>query len=248
MKKFIGLSAALLVAGAVLFSCSNGSSSNTSVYTVEHYQENADDDDYTLVDAESLEGCSGEWTSARVNAYDHFISPVVNQDIIAADGSTVIRLYYDREMVTVTLDLSEGVLDGDSGIITKTGKYGSIFFVNEPVRSGYVFERWSSNLPDRYYEDATYTALWTRTIPVGIEITVDISDIIVTKTENGNYITFEAEVCDSYHWLLGETEISGGQSCMLDISLLENGTYSLSLEAQKGGKWYSYFAQITVNK
>lgn len=133
MKKFIGLSAALLVAGAVLFSCSNGSSSDTS--------DNSGD----------------------------------------GSGST-----------------------------------------------GDVDNEW--------------------TIPVGIEITVDISDIIVTKTENGNDITFEAEVCDSYHWLLGETEISSGQSCMLDISMLENGTYSLSLEAQKSGRWYSYFAQITVNK
>lgn len=81
-----------------------------------------------------------------------------------------------------------------------------------------------------------------------IAITVNTSDISVTKTENGNYITFTADVCDTYRWLLNETELSAGQSCVIDTASLEKGTYTLSLEAQKGGSWYSYFAQITVSK
>ena len=267
MKRVLSLVAATLLIESLFFSCSSGDSSDSSgdspngdsgtwmpgtntPYTVEHYQENADDDGYSLIEVDNLTGMTDGLTAAEARFYEHFVQTSWNQEAIAADGSTVIRIYYVRETIDITLDLAGGWLDGYEGMVTKTGKYGQTLAIGTPTRKGYTFEGWTDSwgngIPSTYYEYATYTARWS--VSMGIDIVVDDSDITVIKTENGNYITFTADECDTYRWLLDETEISTAQSCMIDTDLLEKGTYTLSLEAQKGGRWYSYFAQITVNK
>lgn len=79
-----------------------------------------------------------------------------------------------------------------------------------------------------------------------IKIKESYSDISVAKAQNGSSIIFITEDCDSYDWTLEEKQIGADKICLLDTSSLLAGTYSLSLEAEKSGKRYSYYAQIQV--
>ena len=84
-------------------------------YTVKHYQQNVNDDEYTLVETETLTGTTAKSTAAAGKEYKNFSSAQIkkaaadgkqtlqtfdaatDQTTIAADGTTVINLYYNRD-------------------------------------------------------------------------------------------------------------------------------------------------------
>ncbi|HAJ97874.1 MAG TPA: hypothetical protein DCO72_09085 [Ruminococcus sp.] len=218
-------------------------------YKVGHYLQNANDDGYTLKDTDNLIGTTTAQTDAQAKNYEHFLAGSVAQTSIEGDGSTEIKIYYTRELITFTLELAGGTLDGQTGIITKTGRYGQYVIINNPGRTNYIFAGWNSTgelLPDTYETDKTYTALWSAV--KGFEISIQASDISVTKSTNENIISFTAEECDSYSWILNDVEKSTERTFSIDTSTLKKKVYTLALEAQKGGKWYSYYAQIKVTE
>ena len=81
-------------------------------------------------------------------------------------------------------------------------------------------------------------------MPVSIDVAVKNSDISVTKTQDGNKVIFAAEKCDSYSWTLDDKVVGTSRACVIDTSTLAPGVYSLALEAKKGSKIYSYWAQL----
>ena len=106
-------------------------------YKVEHYQQNADDDGYTLHDTDPLTGATDAEVTAAARNYDHFAlnesaAGTVSSGVIAADGSLVLRLYYDRETLRVTFDAGEGGTLTDEA--EKTFRYGQTFSVTDPTR------------------------------------------------------------------------------------------------------------------
>ena len=72
------------------------------------------------------------------------------------------------------------------------------------------------------------------------------NDIQVTSMKNGNMLIFTSEECDLYTWRLNDQEYANTKSCSINLGNYKKGTYSLSLEAFKDSKWYSFFAQIIV--
>ena len=80
--------------------------SENAQYKVEHYQQNTSDDNYTLMDTESLSGTTDTIATAKAKSYEGF---TLNNDIndtessgnIAANGS-LIKQYYNRNSYTVT--------------------------------------------------------------------------------------------------------------------------------------------------
>ena len=130
-----------------------------TAYTVEHYQQNIDDDKYTLVnaDTENKTGTTGEDTSATAKDYTGFTAKPIEQMKISANGSTVVKIYYDRNTITLTLDL-----DGGEGTESITGKYGATVNVRVPTKNGYTFAGWNLDLPATLPAgNAEYTATWT---------------------------------------------------------------------------------------
>ena len=78
-------------------------SSNVS-YTVIHWLENADDDNYSLAASESKSGITGSKTEATAKTYVGFTSPAakdIEQETIAGDGSTIVNVYCKRNMYEV---------------------------------------------------------------------------------------------------------------------------------------------------
>ena len=67
-------------------------------YTVEHYLQKLNKtDEYDLKETENnLTGTTGELTNAQAKSYDGFTAQPFEQEEIAGDGTTVVKIYYTR--------------------------------------------------------------------------------------------------------------------------------------------------------
>lgn len=75
-------------------------SSNTQ-YRVFHWQENANDDGYSLKETETQKGKTGSETKAAAKEYDGFTAETITQQTIAGDGSTIVNIKYKRNVYSV---------------------------------------------------------------------------------------------------------------------------------------------------
>lgn len=70
-------------------------------YTVIHWQENADDNEYSSTDIEKKIGATNSTTNARAKSYSGFTAQAITQKTIAGDGSTIVNVYYKRNVYNV---------------------------------------------------------------------------------------------------------------------------------------------------
>ena len=129
-------------------------------YTVEHYQQNVTDDDYTLADRESKTGAAGQLTAAESKSYLGFTVQGFDQQTIKGDGSTVVKVYYNRNEYTLTYDLNGSDAAWTDSETDQSHKYRFGAEITSPTsndlsRAGYAFGGW--------YTDADCTAEFTAT-------------------------------------------------------------------------------------
>ena len=127
-------------------------------YTVIHYQQNVDNDMYREVERETKQGLTNSQVPESAKSYEGFYSLIYERPNIAADGSTVIEVYYDRYYYLMTFDL-----DGGYGTEPIYARYGaSIGAITEPTKPGYAFAGWDKTIPTTMPADNTsYKANWT---------------------------------------------------------------------------------------
>ncbi len=133
-------------------------------YTVQHWFQNVSASEYIIDSAKTEEktGTTDAATLVEANEYPGFTAQEVEQSYIAPDGSTIIRVYYDRNTITYTFKCADGKWNGNTADKVVTGLYGAV--VNKPVEptanhSAYLFDRWNSTIPDCFgTEDKTFTA------------------------------------------------------------------------------------------
>ena len=70
-------------------------------YTVIHWQENADDNEYSSKDIEKKTGATNSRTNAKAKSYSGFTAQTIEQKTIAGDGSTIVNVYYKRNVYNV---------------------------------------------------------------------------------------------------------------------------------------------------
>ena len=126
-------------------------------YKVIHYQQNVGNDEYTVIEEENKQGMTDSQVPEVAKEYKGFYSLLYERPNIAADGSTVIEVYYDRYYYLMTFDLDEGF--GTEPIYARYG--AKIGTVNEPTKKGYRFEGWSET------KDGTTAVTLPTTMPVG---------------------------------------------------------------------------------
>lgn len=129
-------------------------------YTVEHYQQNVTDDDYTLADRESKTGAAGQLTAAESKSYLGFTVQGFDQQTVKGDGSTVVKVYYNRNEYTLTYDLNGSDAAWIDSETDQSHKYRFGAEITTPTsndlsRAGYAFGGW--------YTDADCTAEFTAT-------------------------------------------------------------------------------------
>lgn len=133
-------------------------------FTVKYYQQNVNDDKYTLSGTETKQGYTEKPVSTYATGENGF---AVNYDgftrllyedtaTIAADGSTVVELYYDRNYYLMNFDL-----DGGYGVEPIYARYGAPISVGTPTKPGYSFNGWNPELPATMpAENTTHKATW----------------------------------------------------------------------------------------
>lgn len=130
-------------------------------YTVNHYQQNIDNDNYTLVLSETKKG----YTESPVGdglqkPYEGFTALLYDTTTkIAADGSTVVEIKYDRYYYLLNFNL-----DGGWGVEPIYARYGTPISIDTSAltKTGYKFGGWvEGELPATMpAEDKTFTARW----------------------------------------------------------------------------------------
>ena len=114
-------------------------------FTVKHYQQNVSNDEYTLVDTETKKGRTESKVGDNLaKTYDGFYSLLYDSTTtIAADGSTVVEIYYDRYYYLMNFDL-----DGGYGVEPIYARYGAnVSGIGTPTKPGYTFESWTPAVP-----------------------------------------------------------------------------------------------------
>ena len=134
-------------------------------FTVKYYQQNVGDDKYMLSGTETKRGYTEDPVSKYATGtngfdvnYDGFTRLLYDGTAtIAADGSTVVELYYDRNYYLMNFNL-----DGGYGVEPIYARYGAPINVGTPTKPGYTFKEWTPKLPATMPVDGgTYTAKWT---------------------------------------------------------------------------------------
>lgn len=137
-------------------------------YTVKHWQQNLNDNDYTEVvgDRQILKGTVGQYTLAAANTYTGFTAQPFDQAIVEAGGVTIINIYYNRTTFTITW------IDGDDHIVETdlNVRYGATphYDGETPAKTAtaqynYTFTVWNPALAT-VTADATYTAQFSSSL------------------------------------------------------------------------------------
>lgn len=162
---------------------------NTVSYTIEHYQQ-ALDGQYALIETDNKpKGTVGNQTSAVAKNYTGFTAQVVKQQYVAADGSTQVAIYYDRNSYDLEFDYDNG-----STYVTVKVPYGStIVKPLNPVKQGYTFIDWNGDIPETMPAKAlNFKAQWTEKTNTTYMVKHIREDLNGNYPESGNLVVTES--------------------------------------------------------
>ena len=233
-----------------------------TVYTVQYWQENVSGGGYTLVSADTalLTGTTCGTAAYTAKTYPGFTNDTALTTIngtvsttgtIAADGSTVVKLYYTRNTVTLTFDLAGGTTATTFTAATAmggtlTGRYGASVTMAAPAKSRYVFSAWNPELPGTFpASDASYTAKWTTENTAAITFVSGSMNVSV----NGTTCTaVSPETGDwTYCWYFNGVQLSStGSVCTISTAGLAPGYYELTVTTEIHGVTWLATCRVTV--
>lgn len=214
-------------------------------FTVVHYQQNVNDDNYTQAETEKRTGQTDDYVGASLaKPYDGFYALPYENVKIAADGSTVVEVYYDRNYY-----LMDFTMNGGYGVEPIYARYGTpIASVGTPVRAGYTFDSWTPALAlptTMPAKNTTYAANWTAgqstyLVQYWLENANDDGysyDTSVKKTastgskvsgsNDKNYTGFYFDGADQ------NVEVKGDGSTVVNVYYKRN-TYTLTFKVKEG--------------
>lgn len=108
--------------------------SNKTEYTVIHWQENANDDEYSSMDIEKKTGATNSTTNAKAKSYSGFTAQAITQKTIAGDGSTIVNVYYKRNVYIVNFYDRKGKKEYTD--LRISAKYGANISKKWPTYNG----------------------------------------------------------------------------------------------------------------
>jgi cell wall/surface repeat protein len=127
-------------------------------FTVNHYLQNVADNNYTLDKTEEVGGFTeSEVGDGLAETYPGFAALLYNTKAkVAADGSTVVEIKYDRNYYMMSFNL-----DGGYGVEPIYARFGASVKVENPTKPGYTFNGWEPTVPTTVpAENTTYKAKW----------------------------------------------------------------------------------------
>lgn len=152
-------------------------------FTVNHYLQNVADNNYTLNVSEDVDGYTeSEVGDGLAETYPGFAALLYNTKAkVAADGSTVVEIYYDRNYYMMSFNL-----DGGYGVEPIYARYGTSVKVENPTKPGYTFNGWEPTVPTTVpAENTTHKAKWQAEKTAKVTVVVWGED---ADDENYSYI------------------------------------------------------------
>ena len=229
-------------------------------YTVQHMLQNAENDEYTL-DTGNIEkkmGTVGLMTAAKEKTtYDGFTARLpISQATINADGSTVVNVYYNRNMYRLTWDTDGGSYEQPVDI-----RYGAtIGKPDNPTKLGYTFKRWEGIPEDGKMpsHDLIVKAIWEENqtaeykvihwqeslqAPGTYEVAQNSGGNAAIETETGkvgDVISYSPKSYEGFE--LNSEKSSGDVKITSDGTAVKNvyynrRTYSITFFVKKGHGW-----------
>ena len=243
-----------------------------TAYTVKHMLQDVTGDGYTEDAAarQTLHGTTGAATNAAAKSYEGFTAQAVEQKTIAADGSTVVEIKYDRNSYEVTYAYVGTAPAGASALPEKaTVKYGAPVAVAAAATApGYTFSGWSRNDFTMPAENVTITGSFTANS--NTEYTVrhhfqnilddayDADTAMLSETLSGTTDTLTAAAAKTVAGFTAQSfqqkNIAGDGSTVVDIYYNRN-SYGVSYRylntpagasALPAGASYRFGAAVTV--
>lgn len=127
-------------------------------FTVKHFLQNTTNDAYTLHSSVPMTGLTnspvGKGLGKSIEGFTTLLYDTSTK--IAADGSTEVEIYYDRNYYLMSFDL-----DGGYGVEPVYARYGAPVSVGEPTKGGYEFTGWTPAIPAAVpASNLTFKANW----------------------------------------------------------------------------------------
>lgn len=201
--------------------------SNTSTkYTVIHWQEKADESGWSLHETETKTGGTDAQTAAASKSYPGFTAQTITQQTINGDGSTIVNVYYKRNVYdvkffTIKYAWLSGKYVKDKEIYCITAKYGAN-----------ISEKWPGGIWTTSPGGSTFQAS-IGTMPLGGDE--------FFKTDQGNakaYYYLESLAGD---YVLHHTDTGGASSS----TVTDEDRYPITgftcntAKSAKNGAWYN---------
>ena len=133
-------------------------------YKVIHFWQPAEGDTYVKHETETLYGKPDTDTVAvaRTTYKGFHLSTVqhkngkILQQKIKKDGSTIVKIYYDRDIFTAKFNTDGGNTIGDI-----SGRYeAELIAPAAPTKEGKVFDKWEPDVPATFTANTEHTAIW----------------------------------------------------------------------------------------
>lgn len=110
-------------------------------YTVKHYLQNIDNDEYTLYETEEFVGEENASITPTVKALSGFTLPTAQTIIITKDGTLLVEYKYKRNSYKITY-----VTNGGTSCAATTHKYDSALNLPTPTKNGKTFGGWFTDI------------------------------------------------------------------------------------------------------
>lgn len=225
-------------------------------FTVNHYLQNVADNNYTLNVSERHDGFTeSEVGTDLAKTYPGFAALLYNTKAkVAADGSTVVEIYYDRNYYMMSFNL-----DGGYGVEPIYARYGASVKVENPTKPGYKFNGWEPQVPATVpAENTTYKAKWQaeKTAKVSVVFWYEnadddgysymdsvVKDVTVNSSiKSGNYQNENFTGRDNAHFTYNAAKaetvtVKADGSTVLNVYFKRN-TYTLTFRELTCDKWF----------
>ena len=185
---------------------------NDTHYTVKHYKQNVDNDNYTLFETEDKTGTTAANVTPETKNYTGFTAPPTQTEAIAADGSMLIEYQYTRNSYELTWNANGGAIAGTSHTSGPVLYEAAITAPDNAnvSRDGYEFAGWNTTVASTMPAvDVTYTAQWTINNNLEVE-----ENEIVTVSENATVVTTIVHEG-------GTLSVASGMTLTTDVLILE---------------------------
>ena len=231
-------------------------------YTVIYWQENADDDEYSYKESVTKTGETGTTASYDAKSYEGFRFDHADENVtIAGDGSTILNVYYKREVYKVTFGkkvISCGKEEhrhnrdcysfGSYHVAAEGHAYG---YSVEPVKTtdnglqiykGHLSGNYYVKIGNRYYKIENYNSSFDGSINCGKELHNHTNDCL--KYEYEIEAKYGAYIGDQ--WPGGNWQKSNG-NCQAYLEIMPLNGMAFGEKEDKNGSSSAYYRVQSID-